>query len=299
MVNTSTRPITVDGVRLDTLAWNISKISRQVASRRSADYEVPGVDGVVASLNDPLEAVTFGLEVFVMGTDADGSVPPAGRADTFRANLDELVHLFGKRHELLDLRETVATGVERQALAKVVDSIAPEVNLPGSAGSFTVGLTIPAGMWQDVDTQDWAGVAGTASGTNQEVLTLRGATERITDAIFLVKGPVTNPRLRDPVTGAYVQLNRALSSTEFWRVNVATWASRYGTGLTLGSADTAGTDAQALTQYGGTRNQVHFLPLVPARNATGTVRWTRVSLTGTGMTAASQVSVRARRKFAA
>lgn len=296
MVNTSTRPITVDGVRLDTLAWNISKITRQVAGRRAADYEVPGLDGVVASLNDPLDPITFGLEVFVMGTDADGAVPPAGRADTFRANLDELVHLFGKRHALLDLRETVATGTERQAMAKVVDAISPDVNLPGSAGSFTVGLVIPSGMWQDAATQDWVSAAP-VSGVAQEVTTLQGSTERVTDAVVLVQGPVTNPRLSDPVTGAYVQLNRALSGTEFWRVNVATWASRYGTGLGLGSADTTGTDAQPLTQYGGTRNQVHFLPLVPARDAGA--RRVKVALTGTGMTAATRVSIRGRRKYAA
>jgi len=298
MVNTSTRPITVDGVRLDTLAWNISKITRQVASRRAADYEVPGLDGVVASLNDPLDPITFGLELFVMGTDADGAVPVAGRADTFRANLDELVHLFGKRHALLDLRETVSAGVERQAMAKVVDSISPEVNLPGSAGSFTVGLVIPSGMWQDPATQDWASAAISSDAVRtQEVTTLRGSTERVTDATLLVRGPITSPRLSDPATGAYVQLNRALSATEFWRVNVATWASRYGTGLGLGSADTTGTDAQPLTQYGGTRNQVHFLPLVPVRD-TGERR-VKVRLDGTGVTANTMVSVRARRKYAA
>lgn len=296
MVNTSTRPITVDGVRLDTLAWNISAIRRQVASRRAVDYEVPGVDGVVASLNDPLNPVSFGLEMFVMGTDADGSVPVAGRADTFRANLDELLHLFGKRHALLDVREMVAAGQERQALAKVVDSLEPDVNLPGSAGSFSVGLIIPAGMWQDAATQDWTASSWT-SGTAKEVTTLAGSTERITDAILLVKGPISSPRLTDPVTGAYVQLNRALSATEFWRVDVATWASRYGTTLGLGSADTTGTDGQALTQYGGTRNQAHFLPLVPARDAGA--RRVKVTLTGTGITTATSVSIRARRKYAA
>lgn len=295
MVNTSTRPITVDGVRLDTLAWNTSRISRQVASRRSADWEVPGVDGVVASLNDPLNPLTFGLEMFVMGTDADGAVPPAGRAATFRSNLDELVHLFGTRHRLLDLRETISPGVERQAWAKVVDALEPDVNLPGSAGTFTVGLVVPAGLWQDVTTQDWS-ASSWVSGVAQEVTTLQGSTERVTDAVVLVKGPVANPRLSDPVTGAYVQLNRSLSATEFWRVNVATWASRYGTGLGLGSADTTGTDAQALTQYGGTRNQAHFLPLVPARD-TG-ARRVKVALTGGGMTVDTTVSMRARRKYA-
>lgn len=297
MTFTSSRPITVDGVRLDTLAWNVEQIRRQTAARRSGDWEVPGLDGVVPSLNDPLEVANYGLDMFVMGTDADGAVPAAGKADTFRANLDELVHLFGQRHKLLEVQEQVTATDTRRAMAKVVDALEPDVNLPGSAGRFTVGLVIPSGVWEDLATADWT-ASSWATGVAKEVTTLAGATERITDAIILVTGPANaGVRVSDPVTGAYVQLNRALSGTESWRINVATWTSRYGTGLGLGSADTTGTDAQALTQYGGTRNQVHFLPLVPARD-TG-ARRVKLALTAGGLTAASAVSVRARRKYAA
>lgn len=296
MTFTSDRPIVIDGVRLDTLAWNVEKINRRVAGRRSGDWELPGVDGVVASLNDPLEATTFGLEMFVMGTDVDGSVPPAGKGATFRANLDEILHLFGKRHGLLDVRDTVSAGVERRAWAKVVDAVEPDVNLPGSSGRLAFGLVIPAGMWEDPNAQDWS-ASSWASGTAKEVTTLAGSTERITDAVVLVQGPVTNPRVTDPATGAYVQLNQALSASQLWRVNVGTWTSRYGTGLGLGSSDTTGTDAQASTVYGGTRNQAHFLPLVPIRD-TG-ARRVKIALSGTGITTATAVSVRARRKYAA
>lgn len=296
MTFTSDRPITVDGVRLDTLAWNITKISRAAAARRSADAAVPGRDGVIPSLNDDLEAGSFGLEMFVMGTDADGAVPVAGKRDTLRANLDELIHLFGKRHALLDVRETVAAGVERRAWAKVQDAIQPDVNTVGSSGMFTVGLVLPYGVWEDVATADWNGTLGAASGTVQEVTTLQGATERITDAVVLVTGPITNPRVTDQATGAYVQLNTALAAGQFWRVNVGTWATRYGAGLGLGSADTTGTDGQSLTVFGGSANQAAFLPLVPVRD-TG-LRRVKVALTGTGITGATRLSVRARRKYA-
>lgn len=298
MVNTSDRPITVDGVRLDTLAWNITKINRAVAARRAADVVVPGRDGAIPSLNDNLEPIQFGLEMFVMGTDANGAVPAAGRRDTLRNNLDELVHLFGKRHALLEVIETVQAGVQRRALAKVVGTISPDTNSMGSAGTFVVGLEVPSGLWEDVATADWAGTAGAASGTSQEVTSLQGATERITDAVILVTGPATNPRVTDPATGAYVELQAALAAGEFWRLNVGTWASRYGAGLGLGSADTTGTDGQAITRFGGTANQAHFLPLVPTRTADDPVRRVRIQLTGTEFTAATQVSVQARRKYA-
>lgn len=498
MTYTSDRPITVDGVRLDTLAWNISQINRATAATRSADVEVPGRDGAIPSLNDPLEPVQVGLEMFVMGTDADGRVPNGSRRDRFWANLDELIHLFSKRHALLDVQETVTmpgddlinvhpnpsgdlsnwgnigsalqtramsteqayhgtqsvkatmpnggrSGIKanvykavqtfqvgdvvewvvhiypsvttewnawweriggtyrggsasnavtiqantwgtvrgryvitdttsteadtsyhgfgaynaggaawlanevfwadavvvvrnpsphslpipdyfdgdtpedanyryswtgtpgaspslavrksiRRAMAKVTGSIQPDMNAVGSSGQFTVGLTIPAGVWEDAATQDWTSDQIT-SGVAQEVTTLRGATERIQDAVILVQGPATNPRLTDPATGAYVELQATLSASQFWRVNVGTWATRYGASLGLGSADTTGTDGQAVTRYGGTENQAAFLPLTPVRDTDQ--RRVKIALSATsGITTATRVSVRARRKYA-
>lgn len=297
MVNTSDRPLSVDGVRLDTLAWNITKVNRASAGRRDASVQVPGRDGVLPSLNDALEPIQFGLEMFVLGTDADGAVPAAGRRDTLRNNLDELVHLFGKRYALLEVTEVAKAGQTRRALAKVTDSIQPDLNSIGSSGQFSVALTIPSGTWEDAATSDWTSAAIT-SGTAQEVTTLQGATEATQEAIVLVTGPVTNPRLTDPATGAYVELQAALSAGQFWRVNVGTWTTRYGAGLGLGSADTTGTDGQALTRFGGMPNQAAFLPLTPVRTSADPVRRTKIALSGTAMDANTRVSIRARRKYA-
>lgn len=183
----------------------------------------------------------------------------------------------------------------RRAWAKVTDSIQPDMNDSGGSGKFTVGLELPYGVWEDEATQDWTGTAGAASGTVQEVTTLQGATERITDAILLVLGPATNPRVTDPATGAYVELQAALAAGDRWRVNVGTWATRTGN-IGLSDADTAGTDQQDVTRYGGTANQAAFLPLTPVR-LDGT-RKVRVALSGTGFTASTQMQVRARRKYA-
>lgn len=297
MVNTSTRPISVDDVRLDTLAWNLNKINRGVAPRRTGDTPLPGIDGALPSYNDSLDPAPFGLEMFVKGTDADGAVPGAGSADTFRANLDELVHLFGTRHRLIKLTQKVNATENRQAWAKVVDTIEPDVNQPGSSGAFTVGFQIMAGVWEDEATADWSGTLGAASGTVQEITTLAGSTERTTDVILLVTGPANNPKITDPNTGAYVQLNQTLTGSQFWRVNVNTWATRYGSGLTLGSSDTTGTDGSASTVFGGTKNQAAFLPLVPVRD-TG-LRRVKVALSGSGgFTGATRLTARTRRKFA-
>lgn len=295
MVYTSARPVTVDGVRLDTLAWNIEQINRQVSARRSSDYDVPNLDGVVASVNDALEPGSYGLQMWLRGTDVDGAVPGAGAMDTLRANMDEMFHLFGKRHALLEVREQVlADGTQRRAMMKVTDTIAPDLNLPGSAARFTVGLVIPAGLWEDVATSDWTQLNPV---TAAEVTTMRGATERCTDGVFLVTGPATTPRITDPTTGMWVELGAALAAGSFWRFNSATWASRYGAGLGLGSSDTTGTDGTAITNVGGP-SRAYGLPLVPVRDSG--FRKTLLTLTAaSGLTGASALSFRGRRKFSA
>lgn len=466
MVNTSTRPITVDGVRLDTLAWNIEKVERATAGRRSGDYSSPLMDGTVAGLNDALEPSVFGLQMWLQGTDVDGAVPAAGRTTTLRENLDELLHLFGKRHQLLDLREqtgngtwarnlvtnrdapaalgagatithnvsyggqtwkrvavttashgvrhlvdaselvngspytasfllandsgvsvtvsadwcdatgatwtlaagetrlvsftgtratydstfrfldislpTVGTSIlfrqvaivpgsvavdtyfdgdtawdadylyrwegaagasvsrrearnTRRCWAKVVEAIAPDINTAGSAGVFSVALTIPAGMWEDPDQQDWTQVAPV---TAAEVTTMQGSTERINDAVYLVKGPANTPRITDPATGMFVELGQNLPAGSFWRFSSGSWASRVGTTLTLGSMDTDGTDVAGVTGVGGPA-RAYGLPLVPVRDAGA--RRVDVTLTAASgiVNGTTALSVRARRKYAA
>lgn len=294
MTYTSDRPITVDGVRLDTLAWNITKINRAMAARRDRSITLPGRDGAVPSLDDDLEPANLGLEMFVMGTDADGLVPVAGRRDTLRNNLDELVHLFGKRHALLDLRETVANGVERRAWAKVQDSITPDISTIGGSGEFTVSLVLPYGVWEDPVAATWTQAAPV---TAAPVVTLQGATERIQDAIFAVKGPATNPRITDVATGSWVQLNAALTAAETWRVNALTWATRKGTTVTVDSSDTEGADQTAVTVTGGPQRG-SALVLTPVRD-TG-ARRVGVTLTATAgvVNGTTALSVKAARKYA-
>lgn len=181
----------------------------------------------------------------------------------------------------------------RRALAKVSAAIAPDENSTGSQGTFSVALTVPSGVWEDELSSDF-----TKTGTSQvasEVTTLTGATERVNDAIILVTGPVNTPRVTDPATGMWVELTGNLSAGQFWRINSATWASRTGAGLSLSSPDTTGTDSSAVTVVGGP-SRPYVLPLVPIRD-TG-ARRVRVTLSGTSMTAATAISIRARRKYA-
>lgn len=295
MTFTADYPITVDGVRLDTLAWNIAEINMGVAGTRNRDVVIPGVDGQVPSLNDDREEAYIGLEMLVRGTDADGLIP-AGRESlsVLRDNLDDLTHLFGTRHRLIDYRrQTKEDGTYRRAYVKVTDQIEPKLT-PGSSATFSVAFVIPAGMWESTEAITWSQTAPT-TGTTYTVTGLDGSTERIADGIYAITGPANSGvRLEDANTGQWVQLNTAIPAGQVWRINAATWVSRMGAALTTASLDTDGTDQSALTTWGGAGTS--FLALQPTRSATWT-RHCQLKLTAGGLTGASKIDVLALRKY--
>ena len=291
MAYTSAYPITVDGVRLDTLAWGVELRKVVIPGTREANEVVPGVDGVIAALNEDYDAATYSLDMFVRGSNEDGLI----RADSvgqLRANLDHLTAIFSKRHALLDVREVVdAAGTVRQAMMKRQDSFTPEI-APGLSAKFTVQLVVPGVYWRALTSPDWVGAAG--SSAVQEVTTLRDSSGTIRDAVLLVVGPVTNPTVTDVNTGFTVRLNGALAAGQSWCVNVGTWSTRTGS-VNLASADALGTDATATTEANHPSGL--FLPLTPVYAAAVGARTVRVSLTGTGMTSATQLQIRARKAF--
>lgn len=295
MVTYTTYPVIVDGVRLDSAAWGIDVKTRATAETRVGDTQVNGIDGMIASLNDDLGVASRTYSMWLLGTDANGVIP--GGSDPMAqclANADTLTHLFkAESYRLRDVREVVdASGTQRQFYAKVTDSLPIDIKA-GGYGRFTVTLSIPAGSSQDVATSDWTSTPTIVSGNAYQVTTLAGATAPIGDAIITVTGPANNPQVSDYVSGAYVKLNRVLAAGEVWRINSGTWATRYGSGLTLGSTDSAGTDGWPITQRGG--GNARLLTLQPS--LLGGSRVVQVALTAAGITSATTVAVRARRRF--
>ena len=163
---------------------------------------------------------------------------------------------------------------------------------PGGAARFTVGLTMPDAFWQDPSTADWTQTSVVSSNT-YPVTSLNGSNAPVADGVVLVTGPANNPVVTDYTTSAYVKLNRTLAAGENWRVNCATWATRYGTGLTLGSPDTAGSNGDPYTESGG--GNARFLRMVPSY--VGSTRQIRLTVAGSAFTTATSLSVRARRKY--
>ena len=99
MTNTSLWPITVDGVRLDTYAWNIrTREGRDYSAQlKTTNIDSPLEDGEVWVPGKKYGPGRLILQMWVGGCDANGQIP----ADrdmyyVYRKNLDALRRLFSK-----------------------------------------------------------------------------------------------------------------------------------------------------------------------------------------------------------
>ncbi len=294
MTTTSTIPLTVDGVRLDTLAYNIETLDGRLSfpATRGENPVVPGDDGSIFIPNRTYEDGIMTLKMWVRGCDVDGAVPGGSsqRAE-FRKNLQRLTRLLGAKHRVLDVRQTWPTDpITIQYLCTVQDAIDFSSSTFNPMAKFAVVLRIPDVFGQDVNTTDYTSATNLTTGTTLTLTALDGGTAPCRDSIIVVNGPATNPRITNPETGEWVQLNVTMASGTNWRLNCATWESRSGSGLTVGSADTAGTSRVAETSYGS--GGARFMTLTP-RDAGPP----QLTLTGTAFSTNTQVIVRARRKF--
>lgn len=291
MTNTSTIPMTVDGVRLDTLAWNIETLNGRLSipGVRGADPIVPGMDGAVFVPNKSFDEGRITLQMWVRGSDANGGIPGGGsQMAEFRKNLDSIGKLFTVRHRLMDVQQTWPGPQIIQYFAKVEQPWDFSASAVNPRAKFAVEMSIPKVFGQDINTTDYTSATSLASGVTLTLATYDGHTAPISDAIIVVRGAATNPRLTNPDTGEWVQYNGTIASGTDWRVDCGLWETRTGVGIGLSSG--AGTNQVANTQYAG--GGAAFMRLTP-RPSGGP----QLVLTGTSFGASTQVLARARRKF--
>lgn len=288
MVNTSSHPITVEGTRLDTLAWNIRvKTGWDLGqSARGGNVEVPGGDGELWVPNKREGAGRFSLAMWVMGADANGNVATDGY-EAYRQNLDQLRWLFGKRHKLLTVQHTLgATIGTRECLAEVTQSWDPEVKSLGRYGEFTVLFAIPGSYWRD--TADLNYDLNPATTGQKTLTTFLGATANMRDLTLVFDGPWNGPSVTDDATG-HVLTGPTLASGSQWNVDCAAFTSKTGTGIAFTSG---GTQAMLST----TRSGAHAPGLFGITPAGPGVSPT-ITLGGSGLTGVSRFRIRGRRKF--
>jgi hypothetical protein len=282
--------VVVDGVALNTFAHAITERSGLTVSPGlvGENARVPGRDGALYRARKRYDEGRMVLDLLVSNSNSSG----AGASEAvFRSNLDSLLRIFGKRHSLVEVVKYDDAGFALVNDGEVQTVLAPEFSGTNPVARLRVEFTFPDPLWRDYSGAVTVPDHAPSSDVSTYALTsLGGGTAPISDATVVVVGPASSVTLTDTVSGAWVRLNRALSSGEAWRVNVATFESVVGSS-TLGF--TGGTVANVLTStsFGpGPR----FLPLTPS--TTGSIS---LGVNAPGRTAATRVRVRATRRFLA
>lgn len=288
MTFTSVIPLSIDGTRLDTLAYNIETIDGRMGlpSTNGSNPPVPGRHGSLYVANKTFNDASIVLKMWVNGSDINGQVPGgSSELAEFRKNIDALVTLFGRKTGLLDVRQTWPGGI-RQAFCEVLAAVDFSGRAIQPTGRFSVSLDIPAVFWQDVSTSDYASATNLTTGTTLTMAVYDGASAPMEDHLLVVRGPATNPRLTDPNSGMWVQYNGTIASGTDWQIDVGNWTSKTGAALLFGAG---GTSVVGTTVYGG--GGPRYLPLTPKSGGP------QLTLTGSGLGTNTQVQARGRRKY--
>ena len=294
MTNTSQFPATFDGVRLDTLAYNIETISGEdlIPGVRSNDIALPGRHGSVPILGKKFDNSRYIQSMWVNGCNVDGTLPPVLRRNEFRKNLDTLKALFGKRNALITVLADIGDGTKREAFAQCLSTVDFSVSGVNPLGRFVVELDIPAVFWRDTADVDFDSLTGVTTSFAVNLATYAGATGIMEDLYIVIDGPCNAPKLIDNATGHYVQYTGNLTAGQQWVVNTTLWTSKVGAGIAFTQS---GTDQTAATVFSGQHTPRYFaVSPVPTSQATGP----QLTFTNTGSSsAATRVRVRGRRKF--
>lgn len=288
MANTSSHPITVDGTRLDTYAWNIiTKTGWDLGtSARGANQEVPGLDGALWVPNKRESEGRMAIKMWVQGADANLNYA-TDQYEKYRQNMDVLRQLFGKRSSLLTVQINLGSTLgTRECLAEVVEAWDPELTGIGQIGTFTVLLKIPGAYWRDTADQNYDLTSATVG---QKTLTaFAGATANMRELQLVIDGPWTNPSITDDGSGHVLTYTGTLAAGTQWMVDTVAHTSRTGTGIAF---TTTGTQAMLSTSRSGAHTPGLF-GITPAGAVAPTV-----TLGGTATGAGSRVRIRGRRKY--
>lgn len=217
----------IDGKSLRSFAWNVKTYGgiMGVPAKRATDREVPGQHGVLHIGGETYEAGQIILDMWVLGCKEDGSIPPAGtRArDQMMQNVRFLTRMFSKSG-LRQIRQESDLGVV-ECYGKLVQSLDFTTQAGVTRAEFKVELVVPHPFWRSltdatqtltpsgvlggVTLGEWAGAIGPQTGLKYEV-----------------KGPWSSPKLRNPITGQWVQYEGSLTSSQTWVLDG--WTSMVG-----------------------------------------------------------------------
>jgi hypothetical protein len=277
--------ITADGVIHDLdecIAWGVDGIAGMLAvpEKRGRDLVIPQAHGELHLPGKKYAASNVVLRPWVRGVNANGTIPEAGTGRlVFHQNLRQLLAWFSV-DEQVTLRLTLEDGTAREIVGEVIDAIAPDISGTDrdTVGRLSVALRCASPFWTDLEPVSQVVPAGAPV----TLTAFAGATAPMED-LLLEFGPQNNPKLTQPSTEIFVQLNRVITAGQTITVDTTVWQ-------VFGSAGVAGGLYEDLA-YGG-RGTSRWFALMPGPGGGTPV----VELTNTGG-AGGSVTVTGRRKY--
>lgn len=284
--------LSVDGLNLRHNGYNIATRTGRynIPARRGENLIVPGRSGSMFAANKPYEEGFGVLAIWVIGAteavDSNGntviSIPATveGRKQQFETNMQQIMRVFTRPHRLSEVRAEQPDGSIRRARVEWREWSEPEVQAGGTRAEFAIGFSIPEVWWEDEVERSQETVA---SATLPQVLDLTqfaDMTGIIEDGVLTVTGPITDPRITDAETGAWVQYTGTVAAGSSWVIDVKNSTSKIGSTSVMGNTTHAGN---------------YKLLVIP--NCNGTTNTPRLTLSGSGATTATKFGISARRKW--
>jgi hypothetical protein len=274
---------TVDGQNLSQFAFDIQTYDGLdvTPDLKGEDVDIPQSHGVLPVTNYFREGHKA-VSMIVSTADPATGVVPQNINDqrvNFDKNLDSLLKIFYRR-KLLNVVRTLSDGSQRTALCKVVSGIQP-TTLGLASGQVSFDLMLPYSFWRDVgNTVQTIAIANGAA----EVLYFNqfdAATAPMSDLQYTIQGPLTNPKLTDLETGAWVQYTAAaMAAGQTLRLDAGYMTITGGGGLATPSLTT-------ITHGGDPR----WLTAVPS------IDGIKIQVDATGVAAGASLTVTGKRAF--
>lgn len=271
----------VDGYNLNQFAHEIETWDGldDTPELKGDDTDVPQSNGVLPGINyfgAAHKAVTMKVNTADPTTGVEPTSVDAKRQN-FDKNLDSLLRVFYRR-KLLTVVRTLSDGTQRTAQCKTASAIQPTTL--GIAGArLTFDLMLPYAFWRDVNAISQTSATGLTPGSTADFPNYNLATAPMSDLVYTINGPVTNPKVTCQETGAWFKYTGVITTGQWLNVDAGLMIIAGGGGLAANIANMS---------HGG---DPRWLTLVP--NIVGC----KLTLDGSGMGGATSITIGGKRAY--
>lgn len=250
-----------------------------VTVRRASVY-LPGQHGSM-----PAGGVLFDEPILTFEFLVEGATPAA-----LELNVQSFVSLLSRPGDLVVTR--LVGGQTHEASGRLVSMSDPEFYPAGNAVVIDVTVALPGVFFRPPAPSTSTLIEAGMSVSGAPVSSVTGSTAPVTDAVVRVTGPLTYIQVTDDLTGTGLSWAGTLTASQYVYLDAGALTARVST------------SSSAWSSGGSVANSgLDYPPAGPLVLWTGphegdvTDRRATISLTGTGMTSATAVAVRARRSY--